>query len=280
LKNPELEEAIRTYYRCGFGGRIAPHREEYYVDSSLNPVYAEAKLKRALRYKTLQAGDRILEVGCGFGSFVLTCVEAGYDAIGLDPNEYDERMPVSVLKIAQSRMPPGDHRLVAGYGEDLPFPAETFDVVALFQVLEHVRDPKRVLQQAYRVLKPDGMIYLHMGNYLSFYEGHYDLPWLPLFPKPFARIYVRLLGRDPGFLEHLHYTTPPMIEKLLAELGYQKHRNVAMDSFKENMRNIDQISISAYRRVGKLIRAFGLLRLAEKLVEWGWVYPVCFTVLK
>jgi ubiquinone/menaquinone biosynthesis C-methylase UbiE len=280
LDSSELEAAVRTYYRCGFGGRVAPHLEEYYVDSSLDSVYADAKLKRVLRYKALQAGDRILEVGCGFGSFMLTCAEAGYDAIGLDPNEYDERMPVSVLKIAQMRMPPGRNRLVAGYGERLPFSAETFDAVAMFEVLEHVRDPKLVLREAYRVLKTDGVIYVHAPNYLSFYEGHYGLPWLPLFPKPLARIYVRLLRRDPDFLEHLHYTTPAMIEKLLAELGYQKFRNVAVDSFREKMENIDQMGSSVYRWVGKLIRAFGLLRLAEKLVEWGWVYPVCFTVLK
>jgi SAM-dependent methyltransferase len=276
----ELEARIRTYYRLGFGSRIARRGEDYYVDSNLNPAYAKAKLESILHYKKLEPGDRILEVGCSFGSFVSACVKAGYDAVGLDPNEYGELVPVPVLETAQARVLPGSNRFVAGYGEDLPFAAETFDVVTLFQVLEHVRDPRRVLQDAYRVLKRGGMIYFHSPNYLSFYEGHYGLPWLPMLPKPLARIYVRLLGRDPYFLEHLHYTTPPMVKKLLAELGYQKYENVALDSFRENMRDVDRISGSVYRRLGRLIRALGLSRLAEQVVECGWVYPVRFAIYK
>jgi ubiquinone/menaquinone biosynthesis C-methylase UbiE len=276
----ELEAAVRAYYRSGYGSCIAPGCEGYYVESSLGLAFAKTKLDSILRYRALRPGDKVLEVGCGFGSFVLACTEAGYDAVGLDPNELGERMPVSVLEIARSRMSPGSDRLVAGYGENLPFAAETFDVVALFQVLEHVRDPRHVLQDAYRVLKRGGMIYFHSPNYLSFYEGHYGLPWLPMLPKPFARIYVRLLGRDPYFLEHLHYTTPPMVKKLLAELGYQKYENLALDSFRENMRDVDRISGSVYRRLGRLIRALGLSRLAEKVIECGWVYPVRFAIYK
>jgi SAM-dependent methyltransferase len=279
LEISELEARIRTYYRLGFGSRIARRGEDYYVDSNLNPAYAKAKLESILHYKKLKPGDRILEVGCSFGSFVLTCVKAGYDAVGLDPNEYGEHMPVPVLETAQARVLPGGNRFVAGYGEDLPFAAETFDVVALFQVLEHVRDPRHVLQDAHRVLKRGGMIYFHSPNYLSFYEGHYGLPWFPLLPKPLARIYVRLLGRDPCFLEHLHYTTPPMIEKLLTELGY-RYQNCAVDGFRENMRDADKISGSVYRRLGKLIRAVRLSRLAERLVERGWIYPVRFAIYK
>lgn len=275
----ELEAAVRAYYRSGYGSCVAPRCEDYYVESSQSPAFAKAKLDSILRYKTLRPGDKVLEVGCGFGSFVLACTEAGYDAVGLDPNELGERMPVSVLEIARSRMSSGSDRLVAGYGEHLPFATETFDVVALFQVLEHVRDPKHVLQDAYRVLKRGGMIYFHSPNYLSFYEGHYGLPWFPLLPKPLARIYVRLLGRDPCFLEHLHYTTPPMIEKLLTELGY-RYQNCAVDGFRENMRDADKISGSVYRRLGKLIRALRLSRLVERLVERGWIYPVRFAIYK
>jgi SAM-dependent methyltransferase len=104
-------------------------------------------------------------------------------------------------------------------GESLPFPDSTFDFVVLDQVIEHVSDQKRVLSEAFRVLKPTGCVYIACPNYLRFYEPHYKLWFVPLMPKTLASWYLRLRGRDPVLLKQLNYTTNWRLRKLLHQPG-------------------------------------------------------------
>lgn len=275
---PHLEAAARRYYRQGYGGRIAPNLEDWYPYAALSPIVAENKLDLIREHHHIETGTHILEIGSGLGTFLRICTEAGYTAIGIDPNEFfGEQEPISALEIAQSQ---GCHDLVAGYGERLPFPSDTFDVVASFQVLEHVRDPEQVLREAYRVLQPGGIAFVKCPNFILFHEAHYNLPWLPLLPKPIARVYVRLLGKDPAFLDHLNYTTPRRVERMLKAIGCQYHDEAP--DFVENRINgdLDQITLPVYRKLAKIIRALHLTWIAELITRIGWISPVRFAIYK
>jgi SAM-dependent methyltransferase len=91
--------------------------------------------------------------------------------------------------------------------------------VVMDQVIEHVADQRRVLAEAWRVLKPGGAMYVACPNYLRFYEPHYKLRFPPLFPKFLGVLYLRLRRRDPVLLNQLTYTTNWRLRKLLAMTG-------------------------------------------------------------
>ena len=104
--------------------------------------------------------------------------------------------------------------------EALPLAGLLVRVVTLWNVIEHVPDTPRLLGEAVRVLRPGGRLFLLAPNYLAFRrEAHYLVPWLPLLPRPVARCYLRVLGRDPRFLdEEIVYCTAPGVRRALRRL--------------------------------------------------------------
>ena len=89
----------------------------------------------------LKPGARVLDVGCGTGTFCRHLAQAGYSAHGVDP--WADRLE-------------GDHDLFqSGVAECLPSGDEEFDVVCALDLLEHV-DDERAASEAYRVLIPGG----------------------------------------------------------------------------------------------------------------------------
>lgn len=72
---------------------------------------------------------------------------------------------------------------VVGRGEELPFPAQTFDAVGFFQSLFHLQEPDRAVREAARVLRPGGVVFAtsHSSGHLSEFwrvvrEGVGELP--------------------------------------------------------------------------------------------------------
>ena len=91
----------------------------------------------------------LLEVGCGNGFFLETAREAGYAAVhGVEPS-------ADAVAKARPDIRPGIVRDVMRPGL---FATGAFDVVCLFQVLDHLPDPGPVLDECLRVLRPGGLI--------------------------------------------------------------------------------------------------------------------------
>src|SRR6185369_2542315 len=60
-----------------------------------------------------------------------------------------------------------------------------------------------------------GAMHLRCPDYRGTFEGHYLLPWLPLLPRPLARVWLRLRGRPLKGFEGVHYTTKPALIRSL-----------------------------------------------------------------
>ena len=88
-------------------------------------------------------------------------------------------------------------------------------------MIEHVQNQTSVLNEALRVLKPGGAIYVACPNYLRFYEPHYKVLFFPLLPKFLASFYLRMRRRDPVLLRQLTYTTNRRVRRLLRKLNLQ-----------------------------------------------------------
>jgi SAM-dependent methyltransferase len=131
-------------------------------------------------------GRDILEVGCGEGMM--------FDGTGIAPVQMD----VSMTRVARAA---GKCRfLLCGDGYQLPFAAGSFDAVLLVAVLEHTREPWRILAEARRVLAPGGRAIMVVPNDVTMSAGRLALRKFPI--------------RYP---DHLTFTTPRRMRRWLSD---------------------------------------------------------------
>jgi SAM-dependent methyltransferase len=177
----------------------------------------DAVLRQVAPHFQLPVDAKVLDIGSGVGSFVVACRRRGLSAFGIEPDRIGKGAGLTAIQIARSRL--NSQAFVAGVGERLPFPDACFDLVVMNQVVEHVSEQRAVLQEAARVVKAGGAVYVACPNYLRFYEPHYKLLWFPLLPKWLGHCYLRLRRRDPVLLHQLTYTTNARLRTLLSQLG-------------------------------------------------------------
>jgi len=108
----------------------------------------------------LQAGDRILDLGCGFGRHAFEAARRGARVVALDAGR-DEVKGVVATFVAMAEagelLPETTHAAaVQGDGLALPFADATFDRVICSEVLEHIPDDLAAMKELTRVLRPGG----------------------------------------------------------------------------------------------------------------------------
>ena len=96
---------------------------------------------------------RLLDVGCGGGFFVGEAAAAGWEAEGTE-------VSAAAVAFAKGR----GLRVHHGVLSDGPFRPATFDVLALFEVLEHVPDPGALMAESAALLRPGGFLYATTPN--------------------------------------------------------------------------------------------------------------------
>jgi ubiquinone/menaquinone biosynthesis C-methylase UbiE len=170
------------------------------------------------------SGVTVLDLGAGMGGMSAELAQRGCRVISVEPGA--GWRSVSARRL--SKYP--NASVIGAVGEHLPLANNSVDVVVSLQVLEHVADPQAVIQEVFRVLKPGGHFYAAYENYLSFYEPHYRVAWLPLLPKSIGAIYLQLRGRSPKFLkESITYTTFPAVQSYLKEAGFRSLRREQLE---------------------------------------------------
>lgn len=161
-------------------------------------------------------GMRVLDLGAGLGGLSAEMAARGGQVVAIEPGAGWRALAADRLSGS------GNVLLIGAVGEQLPIASNSIDLIVSLQVLEHVRNPQAVIQEAFRVLKPGGCFYAAYENYLSFWEPHYRVRWVPLLPKALGGVYLRLLGRSPKFLrESITYTTFPAVRRTFLGLGFQ-----------------------------------------------------------
>ena len=185
-----------------------------YIEENLLNIYLDKKIEyeafQNLQVKGIlndKSFPKILDVGSGIGKFISVCNEKGYHCIGIEPSEKACKLAKEILKEEGCNRT----KLVCGIGEELPFPDESFDAVTSITVLEHVKDLRKTISECLRVLKKHGVFYLLVPNFLSFWEGHYRVFFIPylLSLKSVFKLYVKLKGRKIECADSINFNINP-----------------------------------------------------------------------
>jgi 2-polyprenyl-3-methyl-5-hydroxy-6-metoxy-1,4-benzoquinol methylase len=155
------------------------------------------------------SGLKALDIGCSTGFISDELHKAGAKVTGLDIDEPG---------LAAAREHFGDRiKFVCAGGEDIPASPQSFDIVIFNHIYEHVVDADAVMTDIRRVLRPDGVVYLGLGNRFGIVEPHYKLPFLSWLPKPAADRYIRATGKASTYYET--FRTRPNLRRMCAGLN-------------------------------------------------------------
>jgi SAM-dependent methyltransferase len=167
-------------------------RYEEHHRTGRSPDFVFGGEERAELFRRLVGGPgrRVLDLGCRYGALTRAYVQ-GNDVVGVDVDR-DALAEAAKLGI-ETRWADVEHQL--------PFEDERFDVVVAGELLEHVRDPERLVAEAWRLLRPGGLLVGSVPNAFRLLNRLRFLAGLP--PE-----------RDPT---HLHMFTPQDVEALLAD---------------------------------------------------------------
>jgi len=168
------------------------------TDSSYGSWLSNVLPYLSSRYRLL--GKRVLDFGCGTGELTVRMRTLGYEAYGLDLHE--KHLSLAGILAAENDVPPEAFILNKGAGAPhpkLPFPDQSFDIVTLFSVLEHLSDAnlRTLLPELRRVCR--GIIYVLVPNRLKPVDDHTGLQFICWFPRCVAVPYVRLRGFARGY---------------------------------------------------------------------------------
>jgi ubiquinone/menaquinone biosynthesis C-methylase UbiE len=184
---------------------------QQYVDShGRDPA---PRLKRAMELSAVQAGESVLDVGCGRGELLVQCALRGADATGIDYAEAAVRLAREAVDALDAALS-GSVTVRQMDARRLGFPDGTFDAVFMTDVIEHLYPAEldQVMAEVRRVLKPSGRVLIHTApNRLM-----YVTMW---------RLYIR----------HVHRAAK--LAAAVARVGDAGYRNLVFPTGKEPPRS-------------------------------------------
>lgn len=201
-----------------------------YEDYRHDEWYIKANHSKFLSHlKKHKPSGKLLDIGCAMGYFVDLALKNGYDAYGIDVSDY-------AINIAKKTL--GD-RVQEGTIDTVKYTKNSFDIITLFDVFEHLNDPIGDILKMREFLKTDGIILIATGNTDS--------------------SFAKLSGRKWTFYnppQHLFFLSKKNLQAMLAKAGYKP---------------LEWFSVSkilSIRYVLHLARTVGENKFAQ------WLYPV------
>ena len=190
----------------------------------ISKILTEAQGK--LPYKT----DNItsLDVGCSSGALLQVAQRCGFSAHGVEPAEQAAKTAALI---------PNTH-VFTGFLHDAKYPDNHFDIITLFEVIEHLTDPISITQEIARILKPGGILLIGTGNADSWtvqMQGekweYFDIAGHGGHISFFTPQSMRTLAK------HCHLTVQNISTKRV-NLGEKKHVSTAVYMFNRIIREL------------------------------------------
>lgn len=228
-----------------------PSKAIYYEKATQEGIIYAEKVKSGL-FKDLKAINfnswkRILDIGCG-GGFLLNSVKKEFDELhGLE-------VSMELVRFAKSKWSLNVHH---GEIQNVNLPENYFDIVTLYDVIEHIPKPLIFLDAIYRILKHNGVIVIVTPNANGLSARIMKEKWIYYTPP-----------------EHIFYYTPKSIKVLLKTKGFKickvKTENLYINhiSMQKCYRdvNLKELRVST-SDVSKYINKYLILRGVKALIN-------------
>lgn len=211
------ENSIGSYYKS----------EEYISHTNtakglVNSLYHRVR-KRTLKNKRkliqkatgLRTG-KMLDLGCGTGSFVNEMKQGGWEATGLEPDPDARKVAKELYSLD-----------ITDTGQLYHLLAGTFDAITLWHVLEHVHDLHGYIEQLKKLLKKNGKLFIAVPNYTSgdakIYKEHWAAYDVPRHLYHFSPRSVKILVEKHGL--KLEQYKPMWFDSFYVALLSSKYKN-------------------------------------------------------
>ena len=184
---PTFEE-VRQLYTTAYYNPWHLEKEE-----GVKKIKMDTFEKRLREIQIYVSGGKILDLGCATGFFLKMAQSRGFEPYGIELSEFS---------FVQAHKKFGD-TIFHGTIEDGPFENDFFDVITMFDLLEHVKDPVATLRRCKEILKPKGIIVAVLPDVSS--------------------ITAKLMGSNWTHYkdEHLYYFSKRTISALLKQESYE-----------------------------------------------------------
>ena len=155
----ELRKAMKEFYNTS----------DYYLQWLKKPESYFNNYLCLIRKHAL-LGTKVLDIGCGPGISSNYISKAGFDVIGLD-------ISLKYLKFLNKNQRSEGLKLVNGDVLSLPFKNSIFDIIGVFQTIEHIIDVPQALEEIIRITRKGGKILITVPNYTSPYFALNSIFW-------------------------------------------------------------------------------------------------------
>jgi 2-polyprenyl-3-methyl-5-hydroxy-6-metoxy-1,4-benzoquinol methylase len=207
--------------------------EETYISHTDANISITDRLYQAVKRVTLKnklsrintmntRGRKLLDLGCGSGDFLLTCARDGWKTSGMEPIPYARLKAESKLKEFNTAI-----------FKDIKDIDDSFDVISLWHVLEHVPDIETYLKFLKDHLNSDGRILVAVPNFKSHDARYYNSHWaaydVPRHLWHFSETsLVKFFEKYQMTLDSVH---PQIFDAFYVSLLSEKYKNGGMRYF-------------------------------------------------
>ena len=199
-----------------------------------------------LDIKAFKPGGKLLDIGCNIGLFLSEARTSGFDVVGVELN-------TDCAEYARTHFGLEVH---SDYLDKIAFKAGSFDVVTMYDVLEHIPDLHGILTEIHRILKPGGVLVVQSPNLDSVMADLSQSSWSWLSPP-----------------DHLYHFTPGTLSSLLAQRGYDVQLVKTWEPAEDFCADVMQAKLGnslPARIARKVIRLSGLASRLVTVLQKNW----------
>lgn len=161
----------------------------------------ETLLDKVVRFKR---GGKLLDIGAGVGTLLHVAAQREFDVHGVEISEW-----ASAFARNEMNLP-----VITGTLEDAKLLSRDYDVIIMNHVLEHVDNPRALLDEIRRILKDDGVLVIGVPNIGSIMAKCMGSRWASLRPE-----------------EHIWQFTPRTLRQLIGRTGFNELYLEAKDNY-------------------------------------------------